>query len=304
MSTLSKTLLGIGIGVAVITFYVVFFNYDTWQENATKRTVTINVEEVFITGEWRNYIEVRPGRYKLEVVDDTPRISVRLVIKAAYAGTAKKPSDTLELIVMNKTGAELNTLRIESQDRFNEFIMGQPGDSLLIAFSGIKNTRAGVHAWTQQAGSLDMRTIIPRSVAIPELVAEDNAAKAVASVITGNIISGLTENRNISNVVDYNQLQATQRQLRFEASDWSDTSKYAEIGRVLNVDTIAVGTIKTVQERRDVGVAWTKWETFTYQSFNLQLIDISTLQVVGSSNLNTEDYNIRASIRNMNIKSR
>jgi hypothetical protein len=111
-----------------------------------------------------------------------------------------------------------------------------------------------------------------RIVAVPELTATKNVSEDLVISFTAAVTSGLAENKNINRVVDYNQINRIMEQHRFEASDWSNSAKYAEIGKALNVDTIAVGTISLGGK-----------PLFTQMYvLSVHLVDISTMAVAGS----------------------
>jgi hypothetical protein len=132
-------------------------------------------------------------------------------------------------------------------------------------------------------------------VAVPEFTGTPNVPKDMITAVTGSVTSHLLENPGVHSVVDYSRINALQAQLAFEASDWSNPAKYAEIGRALNVDTIAVGTIA------EGGKAL--WDQEYVVS--LQLIDIATLSVVGAYTHSGvgKGYlaNLRSPIRGMRI---
>ena len=110
------------------------------------------------------------------------------------------------------------------------------------------------------------------TVAVPELTGSRDVPRDRIIYYTDMITEGLVENPSISGVVDYNRIAEIQKQHRFEASDWSNTAKYAEIGRAFNVDTIAVGNVIE-------NPAYARPHNF---DVTIQLIDINTFAVVGA----------------------
>ena len=113
----------------------------------------------------------------------------------------------------------------------------------------------------------------PRIVAMPEFTGTPSVPQDFVIGATGAATSYLLENRGVKSIVDYNRIKNLQEQLRFEVSDWSNPAKYAEIGKALNVDTIAVGTIAEGGTTLFIGQEYV---------VSLQLIDIATLAVVGA----------------------
>jgi len=113
----------------------------------------------------------------------------------------------------------------------------------------------------------------PRIVAVPQLTPTQAIPNDLVVSATSYITGYLIDNKDIHSVVDYSRIAEAQKQLQFEAGDWSNPAKYAEIGRALNVDTIAVGTIA------EGGKALGLLKTY---DISVQLIDIATFSVVGA----------------------
>jgi hypothetical protein len=211
-----------------------------------------------------------------------------------------------------------NVFTVVSADKFNELARGRAGDSAAITFEtpldsrnaawldkiagfdgrtvGVAASAAGTSA-SAGGGPASVVTSGPRNtdtdpifnprteartgrriVAVPEFTATKSISEDLAVSFTAAVTSGLSHNNTINRVVDYNQINRIMRQQKFEASDWSNPAKYAEIGKALNVDTIAVGTISLggkVLWAQDIVVA-------------VQLIDISTMAVAGSFTESTQ----------------
>jgi len=279
------------------------------------KSVTVNVQDMKITGAWDNIIEIEDHDYEFEVMGSIPRVNVNLKLKQTFRGAMEDPSITFILTPLSADGKELYELRVESTDRFNSFIQGQVGDTDIIAFVGNKVPRSFVpmprKEWVSKIKSFGAKTIDPAQasasaaaavavasdrrtgliVAIPELTSTQNVPQDIILRATASVTSGLLMNRSVQTIVDYNQMAVVQRQLQFEASDWSNTDKYAEIGKVLNIDTIAVGNVISSGSRYIV---------------SLQLINISTLAVVGA--YTSPEYsssgmgNIENNVKRMNVK--
>jgi hypothetical protein len=302
-----KIIIGVWLGSIVLSLLLLGFYNGSITEFINTRPRNIKVYDTYVSGDWRNYIEIQQGKYRLEVVEGRPRIGLRLVLKNTYTSSDERPSATLGLIPLNASGAELNAvLRVESQDRFNDFIRGQTGDTAIILFSGTKYSEGLIginkdtsNRWVSSTRNFEVKTLVPRIVAIPELITTDDSAKNIVSSWTGAVTTGLLENKNIGNIVDQSRIQEAQRQLRFEAGDWSNPTKYAEIGRVLNVNTIAVGSVSF--DRRVKG---SSGDVDRY-TLSLQLIDIATLSVIGAITINsTSTSNIRDAVMEMALQIR
>ena len=305
--------------------------------------VTISVEDMYISGEWKDYIVVEDGDYLLEDLNTgsgtfdypKPRISLRLTLKQPFPGRMENPSETLRLDALSRGGAGLGKeffIDSSSRDKFNDFVRGEPGISASITFAANywKNDTwfsevAGFDAKTREAsvartapaettvtGSpaapitrdtgtdplFNARTRArtgPRIVAVPELTGTVNIPDDMIVGATGVLTTYLLENPGVHSVVDYTRIAEAQKQLKFEAGDLSNPAKYAEIGRALNVDTIAVGTIAEGGKMLFV-------QTYTV---SVQLIDIATLSVAGAfseSIMKTETANLRKPITNMRVR--
>ncbi|GMO42719.1 MAG: hypothetical protein Pg6C_04290 [Treponemataceae bacterium] len=236
------------------------------------------------------------------------RINLRLTLISPYAGQQDNPAASFALVALSKSGAEMdNVFTVVSADKFNELARGKAGDSASITFetpfdwgnakwldkiAGFDGRTEGGAAGTSTSASAggvpasgprntDTDPVFnPRTeartgrriVAVPEFTVTKSISEDLAVSFTAAVTTGLANNKNINRVVDYNQINRIMKQHKFEASDWSNPAKYAEIGKALNVDTIAVGTISLggkVLFVQDIVVA-------------VQLIDISTMAVAGS----------------------
>ena len=256
----------------------------------------INVKNANISGVWKEFIEIEDDKYNLESISDKPHINLRLKLLKKYTGEEEDPSATLNLIPISKSGNELGfNFLVQSRDRFNEFITGEPGSTAIITF--------GSSEWiygsdTSKVSNFELRAFTPKSeltntkrtVAFPELTGD--VSNDILDVATGAVTTALLKNNNIINVIDQNQIEAIQKQHNFQLTNWVDTGNYAEIGRVLNVDTIAIGTV-------------TVTSSFLSKEYylNLRLIDIETFAIVGSISYSTSTLNTIASdIGTMRIK--
>jgi hypothetical protein len=238
-------------------------------------------------------------------------ITVRLSLKKSYTGRLEKPEETLVLVPLSRGGSEIaKTFSVASKEKFLELLSSEAGTSAAVTFAcpltkedryftqiagfDAKTIEPAVERSADNAAStpqadgpatrdtstdplFNPRTSArrgPRIVAVPELTDTKNVPEDLIIGVTGAITSGLLKNKKVGSVVDYNQINRIMQQHRFEASDWSNPAKYAEIGRALNVDTIAIGTISS-----SGSVLLIK----TYTA-SVQLIDISTMSIAGASN--------------------
>jgi hypothetical protein len=284
---------------------------------------TISVRDVYISGDWKEFIAVENGDYVMEDDDGRPRIGIKLTLLKTYAGEADNPANTFELNALSANGTNMGKrFWVDNKNKFNDFVRGQKGDTTSITFIGYKMDNTdnwftkieGFEAESQKPSSkqkdtakdtgaaakdsgtaakepdpaavvtrdtrtdpvFDNRTIArtgPRIVAVPELTATQAIPNDLVVSATSYITGYLIDNKDIHSVVDYSRIAEAQKQLQFEAGDWSNPAKYAEIGRALNVDTIAVGTIA------EGGKALGFVKTY---DISVQLIDIATFSVVGA----------------------
>ncbi|MDR1587016.1 MAG: hypothetical protein LBS57_06150 [Treponema sp.] len=287
------------------------------------RAVTLS--EVYITGEWKEFIEVVPGNYTLEDSGSfgiEPRITLRLKLKKSFDGEIDDPASTFRLVALSAAGSPVGAgsgeMRISTKEKFNEFVRGKPDDTVLITFNSTfwLSMNSGKNDFAAIAG-FDGKTVEPpkekpadkaadepapavsqntsptgprntdtdpifnprtearigrRIVAVPEFTPSGSITEDMAMSITNAVTTGLTENTAINRIIDYSQINRIMVQQRFEASDWSNPAKYAEIGKALNVDTITVGTISM------------GGKTLFFQEMvvSVRLIDISTMAVAGA----------------------
>jgi hypothetical protein len=276
---------------------------------------TISVRDVYITGDWKDFIKIEDGDYVLEDIGNAdPRISLRITLLQTFTGRMDDPASTLRLNALSSGGSDMGKeFWINSSEKFNDFVRGPAGVTTSISFEAMMFTH---DTWFANVAGFDAKTIQPRQtasggsgssvaenpasgpsapvtrntatdpifdtrtqartgpriVAVPEFTGTANVPSDLIVSVTGTVINGLMQNKGVHSVVDYSRIYAAQTQLRFEASDWSNPAKYAEIGRVLNVDTITVGTVSE------------GGKTLFMQQYDvaLQLIDIATLSVVGA----------------------
>ena len=240
----------------------------------------INVEDVFVSGEWKEFIKVEDGVYEIEKDLTTAKINLRLILLNEYTGERRDPAATLSLIPLTKNGSELNySFLIQSRDRFNEFIFREPGTITSITFSSssirsvnlFKINNFELKSFTPEP----KLTLIKRTIAFPELTGE--VSNDILNIAMGAVTTELFKNNDILNVIDHNQIEAIQKQHDFQLTDWADTSNYAEIGRVLNVNTIAIGTVTAARN---------SWGSIEYHLY-LRFIDIDTFAVIGSFSYST-----------------
>jgi hypothetical protein len=283
---------------------------------------TISISEVWISGIWKNHVDVVPGDYTLEDSGSSTThasVTLRLRLAQTFAGKMENPAGTFRLVPLTASGSPLESgsleLRIITEEKFNEFVRGKVGDTALISFESLYglsrkddfasiagfdgktvdpptpssvasdtasgNTASSTPAAASGTRNTDTDPIFnPRTeartgrriVAVPELTATKEIGEDLSIGITSAVTTGLTANKNINRVIDYNQINRIMKQHGFEASDMSNPAKYAEIGKALNVDTITVGTIS-------LGGKILFVQSYTV---SVQLIDISTMAIVGA----------------------
>jgi len=87
-----------------------------------------------------------------------------------------------------------------------------------------------------------------------------------AVVIRQIVISGLLENRkkNKYRIVDTSHIDRIVEQHKFEASEWSDTLKVAEIGKALNADVVVIIKASPAVQ------------------ISVSMLDINTMEVLGA----------------------
>jgi len=108
------------------------------------------------------------------------------------------------------------------------------------------------------------------------------------------VLAGIIQNkRNYRyRTVDTSQIERIIEQHHFEASEWSNPDKVAEIGRALNADTIAIivarpGSISSGIPENDPSNAWYNFEIV----ISLTLLDINSMETLGIFNGNIEGRN-------------
>ncbi|MDR0720436.1 MAG: hypothetical protein LBF78_12435 [Treponema sp.] len=294
---------------------------------------TISVRGAEISGNWKNFIEIEDGDYLLEDLGHSSwsrktTVTVSLKLKKTFSGALNSPADTLRLIPLTRGGSAITNdeFLVSSKDKFNEFIRGAPGEKARITFADLFGNEevfpdiAGFEGKTVEESRPEARAAGsanpadgpkdtatdpgfargtaartgPRVVAVPELEATGSISKDLIVGITGAVTSSLLANSNVSRVVDYNQISRIMAQHKFEAGEWSNPAKYAEIGRALNVDTITIGTISLGQK------------LLFMQEYNVsvQLIDISTMSVVGACTVSCDESfgALKNEVKKMEVK--
>ena len=88
--------------------------------------------------------------------------------------------------------------------------------------------------------------------------------------------TGLVNNRENLNIriVDTNHIDRIVEQHKFEASEWSDTSKVAEIGRALNADCIVITTVTHNGKVSESDMF--EWRIFV----TVSVLDINTMELL------------------------
>jgi hypothetical protein len=142
----------------------------------------------------------------------------------------------------------------------------------------------------------------PIVVAVPEFLPTGKIPEGDVISITGAITSSLFANSRISKIVDHNQVSRIMKQHKFEAGDWSNPAKVAEIGKALNVNTIAIGTISLI-EREGLDKLFGAASRY---NISLQLLDINTMEIIGAVSAEWLSSGIfiygKDPIKNMKIK--
>jgi hypothetical protein len=243
--------------------------------SCSRKRKVVTVKDINVTGLWKDYVEIEDGKYRIEVHNGIPRINMQLKVKKTFLDFSENFSSILVLIPATSVGNNIveadDGFRVESLQKFNEFVRSQAGTTTMISFAAPRLRKN----WISKTNGFNAETHNARIVAIPELIGIGDISNDILINFTSAVTTGLIDNKFIHSIVDYNQITAAQRQLMFEASDWSNPGKIAELGRVLNANTIAVGNISV-----DKG-----YFLFNTYILSLQLIDINTMSIIGSLNL-------------------
>jgi hypothetical protein len=236
---------------------------------------------------WKNYLAVEDGNYLLEDSGDKygakMLVTLHLKLLKRWGGGTDpeaKANDTIRLYPLSPGGAEMSgpEFTIASgapQDKFNNFVLGSPGDKANITFSASFYRRdadsrndfkkiSGFEAVTvaapkrtadeaddkyagdskiQSGGTEEVpkpasRRTGPRTIAVPELEITGNVSRDTMLACLGQVESYLLDNSHVKNIISYDQIARITKRHRFETSDWSSPDKYAEIGNAVNADTV------------------------------------------------------------------
>jgi TolB-like protein len=107
------------------------------------------------------------------------------------------------------------------------------------------------------------------TVAVSPFEVRGGMTEDEAESITELFISQLVTNRTLR-VVDRNSFDQIMNEMRFQRSDWADTRRVAELGRMLNADSIIRGTVMSLAGEIVITAS---------------VLDITTAQILSSSNL-------------------
>ena len=255
------------------------------KERKLNKSRPINVKDVYISGEWKDFIKIEDGSYVLEDTSAGPQIGVKITLIKPYTGAEENPARSLLLNPTNKAGTNIGReFLIEPRDKFNDLVKSSAGTSAVITFRTLigKDDKwfpliAGFDAVTRPRSSSESAASASapsqpapnlRVVAVPPFTGIGNVPDELITGITTVVPNYLRGNPGIRTAMDINQINALR--LNFQADDWQNPAKFTEIGKALNVDTIAVGTI-TVGER----LAFQQTYIVT-----LRLVDTATLAEV------------------------
>jgi hypothetical protein len=156
-ATMKKaTAIVLSVVIAAAFWWAVLGNASGGKKYKPYEPRVISVRDVYITGEWKDYIKIEDGDYILEDNDSFPHIGIRLTLIKPYEGTAENPARTLRLIALSKSGNSIGKeFWIDSRDKFNDFVSGDAGVSTLITFTALMYAR---DTWFPTVTGFDART--------------------------------------------------------------------------------------------------------------------------------------------------
>jgi len=104
------------------------------------------------------------------------------------------------------------------------------------------------------------------------------SSPANAEIVRGYVTDGLMMNKkkNKFRIVDTNFIDKVVEQHNFEAGEWSDANKIAEIGKSLNADTLVITVVSPKSDFKQ-----------QFINVSISVLDINTMEVLGKTAFDT-----------------
>jgi len=123
---------------------------------------------------------------------------------------------------------------------------------------------ASVNLWAQQL-----------TVAVSTFEGRGGLSKDEADAITELFISALVSDGTVK-VVDRKSFDTIMAEMKFQASDWTDSDKVAKLGKALNANSIIQGSVMTLAGQ---------------SAITTTILDLNTAQIISSSTLRMNSLN-------------
>jgi hypothetical protein len=281
---------------------------------------TIRAQGVEILGPLSAYVTIPAGKYTVKINETDKSVLVLgldLELLKTYPGDPAEAAAGLAVIPTDKAGIRLEGYHftVSSMDKFANLLEGEPGRTSLITFRGTvdaniaANKKPGFARAVFRAVRGFEGTVYESSVddeivvAVSALAKGEDVPDNIAAKETSELVEGLRQNRYVTRVVDYSQVERIMEQHRFEAGDWSNSDKVAEIGRALNANVIIIGTI-TLSGKTPGSLGPLKlMDDLPIYSVGVQLLDVNTMEILGALNVNnTNTSSVSLAVSRMEIR--
>ncbi|GMO42448.1 MAG: hypothetical protein Pg6C_03980 [Treponemataceae bacterium] len=290
------------------------------------------LRDVEIIGSMQKHLAVADGTYTISMSKQDKSvlvIALKLTLTDTISGDPEEAAENFAIVALDKNNARLDGyyFTVTSKDKFIALLEDINGASSTITFTGkgsvpastILKNAVGLECFdlsatditaepVDSAGSSDqggLGGLLQKAtkgdgkpnlvVAVPELTPVGKVSENIITQYSGEITTALVGNPRIGKVIDHNQVAKVLKQHKFETGDWSDPKKVAEIGKAMNVNAIAYGTIVEREEKNALDFIGAKGK----YSITLQLLDINTMEILASG---THDSSKLSDLKKMQIK--
>ncbi|MDR1898965.1 MAG: hypothetical protein LBQ55_03055 [Treponema sp.] len=270
-----------------IGFGVVFLSMLLSCFGCMRKSHKVNADTAEVYGMWQEYVEVVGGVYPTNYTRENgvSRITIPATLKLTkpFEGDANAVAANLELVPLSRIGAQINGayMPLTSVDKFKDFITGSPGSTTSLTFTMTLNDRKKAKSTfikfrgfdiAQTSGTRGKRVIAMAQLSAPGVSADE--IRSMRAILTG----GFLRNKNAErfSLVDTGYIDQIMEQHQFQTSDWADSNRVAEIGKALNADILALGSVSPYRNGAESGY-----------NVSFQLLNINTMEIVGAFHSST-----------------